>query len=297
MNQEIKNEETSPAPKKIQQILVPHDFSEACKCATTYGILLARIFNCQLTLVHVLTKKLLQHTEAGTAESDARSRLATISGNIQQNEGITTQAYVLKGKTDEVLKMMIPRINAIVLVAGMNNIGKNPAHYFSASALVSDFRDLRIPLLVVHNKTPDPSLFDRVILPLDFTRESKEKASWAAYFGKRNQSQVTLVHTEYRDGFFSAQLKNNLLLITKLFASLQTAFTIHKVEKAKPDIDRYALSVAKMKGSALLIITATKDWGIEDFILGPVEQKIISNEDQMPVMLVNPRDDLYVPCV
>lgn len=297
MDQEIKKESSSPAAKKIQQILVPHDFSEACKCAATYGILLARIFNCQLTLVHILTKKQLQQTEAGTVETEARSRLATISSNIQQSEGIITQAYVLKGKTDEVLKMMIPRINAIVLVTGLNHVAKNPAYYFSASALVSDYRDLRIPLLVVHNKTPDPTLFNRIILPVDFTRESKEKASWAAYFGKRNQAQVTLVHTEYRDGFFSAQLKNNLLLITKLFASLQTSFTIHKVEKAKPDIDRYALTVAKMKGAGLLIITATKDWGIEDFILGPVEQKIITNEDQLPVMLVNPRDDLYVPCV
>lgn len=298
MDQEVKKEQEHGVEKKIQQILVPHDFSDAGKCAVSYGLMLAGIFQCELTLVHILTKKTLQASASPeNTEAEARNRLAGVAARLQQNSRVKINAYVLRGPVNEVVKMIVIKINAIIVVAGLNTVNRTPSDYFSPSNLVSDYRELRIPLLIVHNKRPDPGAFDRIILPVDFSRESKEKASWAAYFGKKNSSYITLVHTEYKDAFFSIQLRNNLMLIHKLFSSLNTSYNTHKAERIKSDIERYALSYAKMKDAGMLIITATKDWGIDDFLLGPVEKKIITNEDQLPVMMINPRDDLFVPCV
>jgi nucleotide-binding universal stress UspA family protein len=299
VEQEVKKENTSVKEKKRQQILVPHDFSDACTCAVSYGILLAQIFRCELTLVHILhpKKKSGKESQENTAEQEARTRLATICGSIQQNNGIIANAYILNGDVPDILKSIVERINAIVLVTGLNTVNRQPQDYFSPSRLVSDYRELRIPLLVVQNKMPSPHVFRHIVLPVDFSKESKEKASWAGYFGKLSGSYTTVVHTEYKDGFFAVQLRNNLMLIKKLFTALNTQHDIHKAEKVKYGIDRYAVSYAKMKGAGLLLITATKEWGVDDYLLGPVEKRIITNEDQLPVMMVNPRDDLFVPCV
>lgn len=298
MNQQVNQEHGEVQEKKIQQILVPHDFSDACTCAVSYGLMLAQIFQCELTLVHIITKKMMQQSAGPELiEGEARTRLAGIAARIQQGGSIQTNAYVFRGPVDEVLKLIVVKMNAIVLVTGLNTVNRTSLNYFSPSRLVSDYRELRIPVLVVQNKMPDRMAFSRIILPVDFTRESKEKASWAAYFGKKNLSYITVLHTEYKDGFFAVQLRNNLMLISKLFATLKTSYNIHKEEKIKSDIDRFALSYAKIKGAGMVIITATRDWGIDDFILGPPEQKIITNEDQLPVMMINPRDDLFVPCV
>lgn len=299
MEQEVKKENTGVKEKKKQQILVPHDFSDACNCAVSYGILLAQIFHCELTLVHVI-RPLKQSSKAlvpADSDSEARTRLAGLAANIQVTNGITTNAYIFRGELPDLLKSIITRINAIVLVAGLNTVNRKSGDYFSPSNLVSDYRELRIPLLVVQNKMPTINVFRHIVLPVDFTKESKEKASWAGYFGKLNSSFITVVHTEYKDGFLMVQIRNNLMLIKKLFNSLKTNYDLHKAEKVKYDIDRYAVSYAKMKGAGLIIITATKDWGIDDYLLGPSEKKIITNEDQLPVMLVNPRDDLFVPCI
>lgn len=298
VEQEVKKESTGLKEKKKQQILVPHDFSDACNCAVSYGIVLAQIFHCELTLVHVLrAKKGSKAVLADTQSDEVRTRLATIAGSIQQQQGIPTNAYIFNGDLTDIIKTIIEKINAIILVTGLNTVNRQSSHYFSPSNIVSDYRELRIPILVVQNKMPGPQAFRHIVLPVDFTKESKEKASWAGYFGKLYKSYITIVHTEYRDGFFMVQLRNNLLLIKKLFDALKTQYDLHKAEKVKYDIDRYALSYAKMKGAGMIIITATKEWGVDDFILGPAEKRIITNEDQLPVMLVNPRDDLFVPCV
>ena len=298
MNQEIEQQQTSVTDKKKQQILVPHDFSDSCKCAVNYGIMLARIFKCELTLIHIITKEFVKrHGGFSEAESDARMRLAENAAIIQNQSGVVVNAYALPGKVNIIIRTVIERINAIILVAGLNPLNRTALHYFHPLNLVTDYRELRIPVLVVQNKMPDAHTFRHIILPIDFTKESKEKASWAGYFSKLNRSAITIIHTEYRDGFFAAQLRNNLILVQKLFNTLEAAYEIHKAEKVKYGIDRYGVSYAKMKEAGMLNIMAAKEWGIDDFLLGPPEKKIITNEDQLPVMMINPRDDLYVPCV
>jgi hypothetical protein len=298
VEQDVKHSKSGVEPKKKQQILVPHDFSDAGQCAVSYGLMLAQIFHCELTLIHVIPAS--SKTPSGVVsnvEEAARSRLAQISGRLLQNAGVPVNAYVFKGKLREIIIDIIDRINAIVFVAGLNTVNRLPSHYFSPKDLVSDYRELRIPILIVQNKMPDINTFSSIVLPIDFTRESKEKASWAGYLGKLNHSAVTVVHTEYKDGFFAVQIRNNLMLVKKLFNTLGTRHEIHKAERLRYSLDRYCVSFAKMKGAGMLIITATKDFGFAEFMLGPVEKKIISNEDQLPVMLINPRDDLFVPCL
>jgi hypothetical protein len=289
------DKKSSVTEQKKQQILVPHDFSDACNCAVQYGVMLSSIFRCELSLLHVVTPAFLrQNASAADAGRDKLARLAVF---IEKQSGIKTNAYVIQGKLSHLIPRTATYINAITIVAGLNSVNREGTHYFTAGNLVRKYRELRMPLLIVHNKVPDVQAFSHIILPVDFTRESKEKAAWAGYFGKLNQTRVTIVHTEHKDGFFSAQVRNNLLLIKKLFDSLKTDFDIHKAEKVRYGIDRYALSYAKMRNAGMMIIMARKEWGFDDFFLGPPEQRIITNEDQLPVMLINPRDDLYVPCV
>jgi hypothetical protein len=298
VNNDVGQKQSSATDKKKQQILVPHDFSDACNCAVNYGVILARIFRCELTIIHVQTKGIENRQgDPENADHYARTKLAGMVAYIQKETGITTNAYVLPGKVNTIIQDVIESINAIVLVAGMNPVNRNSSQYFSPGKLVSDYRELRIPVLVVQNKYPDTSTFRHIILPIDFTKESKEKASWAGYFSKLHHSAITIIHTDYKDGFFIAQLRNNLILIKKLFNALNAAFEIHKAEKVRYGIDRYGVSYAKMKEAGLIIIMARKEWGIDDYLLGPPEKKIISNEDQLPVLMINPRDDLYVPCV
>ena len=45
----------------------------------------------------------------------------------------------------------------------------------------------------------------------------------------------------------------------------------------------------------LLILTASRDYGLDDILFGPPERKAIQRS-LVPVMLVNPREDLFSLC-
>jgi nucleotide-binding universal stress UspA family protein len=45
----------------------------------------------------------------------------------------------------------------------------------------------------------------------------------------------------------------------------------------------------------LLMISASRDYGIDDIIFGPKEEKIVK-KSTIPVMVINPRKDLYALC-
>jgi hypothetical protein len=298
VEEDVKKAQSSVSEKKKQQILVPHDFSDACQCAVSYGLMLAQVFRCELTLIHIMPKVPASESDkANETEGAMRTRLAQISGRLQSENGIPVNAYIFRGKVQEIVSSIIERINAIIVVAGLNTVNRKGSDYFSPSNLVGDYRSLRIPLLVVQNKMPEASVFKHIMLPIDFQKESKEKASWAGYFSKLYQSFITVTHTEYRDGFLAVQLRNNLMLVKKLFNTLGTLYEFHKADKVRNGIDRYTISYAKIKGAGMIIITTTKDWGFDDYLMGPIEKKIITNEDQLPVMMINPRDDLFVPCI
>jgi hypothetical protein len=61
-----------------------------------------------------------------------------------------------------------------------------------------------------------------------------------------------------------------------------------KVEK------EVTLSAIK-NGYDMVIISTSRDYGLDDIILGPKEQHIF-NATQVPLMCINPRGDLYVLC-
>jgi nucleotide-binding universal stress UspA family protein len=49
-----------------------------------------------------------------------------------------------------------------------------------------------------------------------------------------------------------------------------------------------------MRGG-LILLTASREYGLDDWLFGPPEQYVIRHS-QVPVMLINPRADLFSLC-
>ena len=52
---------------------------------------------------------------------------------------------------------------------------------------------------------------------------------------------------------------------------------------------------AEAMGKGLVLLTASREYGLDDWLFGPPEQYVIRHS-QVPVMLVNPRADLFSLC-
>jgi hypothetical protein len=73
---------------------------------------------------------------------------------------------------------------------------------------------------------------------------------------------------------------------------------IVNIEKAKGDsfkVDKEAVHKASIKNIGLIIITASREYGLDDLFFGPNELHLIKKSTK-PILLVNPRADLYALC-
>jgi len=150
--------------------------------------------------------------------------------------------------------------------------------------------DLRIPYVIYKNKDTDIK-FDKVIVPVNFLIEEIEKAQFAAAFGRFCNSELTLLQAK---DYGSKAAAN----VAKISSVLDKFNLTYKVEKGKKDsfkIEFDAVNHARQHHCDLIIASASRAYGLDDVVFGPKELHLIK-KSPVPVMLINPRADLYVLC-
>lgn len=278
-----------------QQIIVPFDFSVAANNALLCARSLATLFSCEISILHFTGSKKNSTRNSNHDQAGLKRKLSQLASSVMAEQPTIVNVYLLEGKVAEMIRKTYEKLNAIAVVAGLNSQHDHSC-YFTPGSLVTDYRDLRIPIIVVHDVLPRPGFFEHIIMPVDFKRESKEKAVWGGYISKLKQSSVTIVVRDYHDEYFSASLRNNMALIFKLYENLEVNYQLVREKNIRVAVDKYAIEYAWLNRGDLIVVMATPEVAVDDLLFGFPEKKIVNNKYKLPVMLINPREDLYIPC-
>ncbi len=149
-------------------------------------------------------------------------------------------------------------------------------------------RDVRVPYIFTKpNQTFD---LKHIALPVTFLIEEKEKAPFASSFARAFDADITI----YQPKDYGSKAQQNIDAMSTLFKSLDVNYKISQGKKASDKIELEALKISQTDHQ-FIIISASREYGLDDIILGPKERKII-NQATIPVMVINPRGDLYALC-
>ena len=169
----------------------------------------------------------------------------------------------------------------IQLPAGQN---KNIRH------LLNDCRELRIPYLFYKDSFGELDM-TKVIVPIGFLEEEIEKAQFASAFGRFCQSDIRmLLANDY--GSKAAVTAEKMKL---LFDKFKLNYSMVKATKDSFKVEAESIQFAEKENAGLIIISASRDYGLDDILFGPKEYHVIKKSAN-PVLLVNPRGDLYALC-
>jgi len=151
-------------------------------------------------------------------------------------------------------------------------------------------RKLRVPYLIYKDG------FDvlhprKVLVPVNFLIEEIEKAQFAAAFGRFCYSEITLLQAKD----YGTKAAGNVAKISTILDKFDLTYHIEIGRKDSFKIDSFALHHARKNNYDLLIISASREYGLDDIVFGPKKLHLIKKTD-LPIMLINPRDDLYVLC-
>ncbi len=155
---------------------------------------------------------------------------------------------------------------------------------------LNNCRELRIPYILYKDSFGELDL-QKVILPVGFLEEEIEKAQFASAFGRFCGSEIKmLLANDY--GSKAAVTANRMKL---LFDKFDFRYTLDKGKKDSFKVETEAVQVAEDEHAGLIIVSASRDYGLDDILFGPKEYHVLKKAS-VPVLLVNPRGDLYALC-
>lgn len=161
------------------------------------------------------------------------------------------------------------------------------SHY--VQRLLNLTRNLRIPYLFV--KEGQSIDFSQIAVGVGFLEEDKEKATFASAFGRFFASRITLITAND----YGSKAEQHTNAIATLLDKFNLSYTRTKARKDSFGIDKEIVVNAAAQGFGLVMLSATREYGLDDLLFGPKERKLIQ-QTEVPLLLINPRGDLYALC-
>ncbi len=262
-----------------KKIIVPWDFTEVAENALAHAVKIAKAIENDITLLHIV--------KTDKEIDEAQKKLQQIAADNQTKTSISTDAKVLVGSIFTTIGEFTKDRDDINLVImgthGMKGMQKLTGSW-ALKVIVSSY----VPFVVVQDAPQENSSFDKIVFPVDFKNENREKLVWAIYFGKIFNSKICFIKQDVRDSALLKKVNTNLSFakkyLTKYGVEYEIADTAEGANFAQQTID-YAQKIE----AGLMLIMTTKDIGTLDYVLGVSEQYIIANTSRIPVMCVNPR--------
>ncbi|MBQ9473734.1 MAG: hypothetical protein IJU81_04930 [Bacteroidales bacterium] len=203
----------------------------------------------------------------------------------------------LKGDTKTVIAALPTLLNAVAVVAYADAQARRntPAN---AKQLLRNFSECKTAYLVVQRQFDQQrrQYAPRVGFTVDYLRESKEKFLWASYLARFDGSSLFALYVDYSDEGLKQKWYNNMKFLLKFLEGFKLSFQPVVIGSKPSNIDLQAVEFAHANAIDMLCCLTTKDKDFLDKLAGPQEQQTIVNQWQIPILFLNPRDDLYVLC-
>ena len=146
------------------------------------------------------------------------------------------------------------------------------------------------------------STLSSILVPVTMLEEEVYKAEICTYLARKTGAHLILLRA---NDYGSKAIKNTQRIITHIRTIAErTGEPITYEERiAKGDSFHIHKELPVLsstlqegdRGRLLILLTASREYGLDDWLFGPPEQYVIRHS-QVPVMLVNPRADLFSLC-
>jgi nucleotide-binding universal stress UspA family protein len=263
--------------KAKKPILVTWDFTERSGYALEHGINLAQHLNTTVTLIHIVKKD--------NEIDEAQVKMDTLAEETQKKYNVKTDTVVPAGNIFTTISEVAVDIHAEMVIMGTH--GMKGMQKLIGSWALKVIAGSKVPFIVVQ-APPTSHGFEKIVFPLDFRRENKEKISWIYYIATLYNSTFYIIKDKVTDKKFKKGVTSNLMFTEKFLKSNDIPYEIH-TSPGKKDFTNETIDFAHEINADLLLIMTTKNITMADYVVGANEQQIISNQYEIPVMCINPR--------
>ncbi len=283
------------------KILVAIDFEEQSLCALEHSYELARLFDADLVLLYVIegisTLGKLRSPEEYVKNiiEEAREKfdgLEELARRVSGKESVNVTALIEKGKPYEKILETATDQNAIMIVIGKSSyLEQKKKRRFVGSNSYNVIRDAPCPVIAIKESGTLPGEYKKILLPLDFTRQTKKQVQKAiefgGYFGARIHV-ISILRTDNKVTKLLKQVQLNQVknAIQKNGIECKSEFIFNKQKSIAEIIIEYS----KSAGIDLIIIMTQQKKSAINYYVGSTAHEVI-NESDIPVLSIIPTAD------
>jgi len=258
-------------------ILITWDFTEKSNVALEHGVNLNRDLKTDVHLLHIVKK--------AKEIDEAKSKFDETIPELEKKHNTKINAIIKEGTIFTTISEVATEMHAEMVILGTH--GLKGMQKLIGSWALKVISGSRVPFVVVQ-ASPKSLGFQKVVFPLDFHMENKEKISWISHVAKIYNSKFYIIKQKTGDAKFQKNIQSNLHFAKKFLDNNKINYDIKSAE-GKSGFTAETINYANEIQADMILIMTTKDINIADYVMGAHEQQIISNKYEIPVMCINPR--------
>ena len=152
-------------------------------------------------------------------------------------------------------------------------------------------RDLRLPYVFLTDTMNHIRELHNVVSPVSMLEEEVHKAETLTHLARFTGAEILLLQAHD----YGSRAKQNTDRISTALMQFDLKVKTEIAKKDSFSVGREAAERQKEWQTDLLVITASREYGLDDLFFGPQERHIIRSSN-CPVLLLNPRGDLFSLC-
>lgn len=277
---------------KIDRIVVPSDFSESANVAIDHAVDLAKKFDAEITLIHVLETGAYQgifspskKTEYSELE-EAQTKLQEDAHKLETESGISISQEVVRGRIHEEIVRISEENNADLIVMGTHG-SSGWEEFFVGSNAFKVVTQSACPILTIQEQAKNPECLN-IILPLDTTAETRQKVPYAAAMAKNFGSTIhlaALISDDTPEVRHDFEIKNQH--IKDYLEREGVAYTESYLVGS--NLATMTMNFAESKDGNLIVMMTEQEPNLTGFLMGPFAQQIV-NHSKIPVLSISPEE-------
>lgn len=275
----------------ISHLLVPVDYSDKSIFGLKYAAKLNRVLNGKITFINVIKgvdpiwSEFFSDVEREVLLNRLKEHMRKF---VHQNSGLSDAEFdcqILRGKLCDTIMQTAESLGASAIVMGTSRAENIKKKIIGTNAL-RVVSEAKCPVITIKSE-PSAADIKRLILPMDISKESREKTVDAVAIAKRLNAEIMVVSAyTINDEFVLKNLRNQQNQVVKYIADrgVKCTGTILAVDD---QVDGVLDFIDKNNGDMVIITTHQQFETVSSFV-GSFAKSMVSAA-KVPVMSIVPR--------
>lgn len=276
------------------KIVVPVDFGDQSQIALEQAVRLAQVISGDITLLYVIeTGGLLGRFANPLQDEDLKkeinAKMDDMIATVDKSSGVKLDHVIAHGSVYDKVSEVAEMLNARFIVMGTNGGKGKIRRRFIGSNALRVVRESKVPVITIKGKAHRAGC-KNIVLPLDLTKETREKVAKAIEFAKLYNSDIRIASVLFTTDEFIVNRLTRQLSQVKSFvekAGVRCTAEIIKGIKGEESLGQIIIDYANKVEGDLIMVMTQQEQDITELFIGSAAQDIINRSD-VPVLSIIP---------